>query len=291
MARTECCRTQTSSRDNGEVIPPPRSCTLSRPHRGSALAAPSLIGLVLLVLLSAACSRRATALDRIQETGLLRVAVDPAFPPFESVNDAGQIVGLDADLATALAQGLGADVHFVTTGYDALYDALTVGHADIIVSALYPDPSRTAAFAFSRPYFNAGDVLVVPNGSGIAGAADLAGTTVACVFGTTGHMAALEWQASLQPAPALVTVDSPVTLTTTLQDGTADAVILDHVSAQMAAGNAPWLQILSPPVTDEPYVIASRQEDADLMAALDTILEELESDGTLDTLIEDWMQP
>ena len=57
-----------------------------------------------------------------------------------------------------IADALGVNAQFVTTGYDALYDALTVGRADIIISALYPDPSRTAAFAYSTPYFNGGDV-------------------------------------------------------------------------------------------------------------------------------------
>lgn len=292
LVRTDRRFSDAQHRDSGEVIEPPRSRIMWRRRQGRVLSlAPVLLLLLLIAGIVAGCGGRTTTLDQVRETGMLRVAIDPAFPPFEFVDEGGQIVGFDADLATALAEGLGVDVHFVTTGYDALYDALTVGRADIIVSALYPDLSRSAGFAFSRPYFNAGDVLVVPAGSNIAETSDLPGSTIACVFGTTGHMAALAWEAELQPAPTLITVESPVTLTLTLRDSTADAVLVDHVSALMAAANDPELRILSPPVTDEPYVVATRREDADLMKELEQVLDRLEADGTLDTLIELWMHP
>ncbi len=237
-----------------------------------------------------ACGRRVTALDRVRESGVLRVATDPSFPPFEFVDEAGQIVGFDADLAAALAQELHVDLQLVTTGYDALYDALTVGQADIIISALYPDTSRSAGFAFSPPYYDAGDVLVVRQGSDITTATDLAGHSVAVVFGTTGHMTAIEWEETLLPPPELITLESPITITTLLHSQTADAIIVDHVSAQTSVGQDPELRILLPPLSDEPYVIATRREDADLMTALTEILEELESDGTLETLICRWMR-
>lgn len=247
--------------------------------------------LVLFVMLAVGCDRRPTALDRVQASGTLRVAIDPAFPPFETVNAAGQIVGFDADLAAELARALGVDVHFVTTGYDALYDALTVGRADVIISALYPDPSRSADFSYSTPYFNAGEVLMVPGGSTITTPEDLADRTVVCVFGTTGHMTALTWQESLQPPPTLMTVESPMTLTTYLADGTADAVVVDHVSARIATHKISDVRILMPPLTDEPYAIAARREDSALMAALEDALAGLDENGTLSALTERWMRP
>ena len=290
MTTDSTSRALQSNDTDGEVHTPPR-LAISGTRIKWANARAWLAVLILLSMLTAGCDRRPTALDRVQASGTLRVAIDPAFPPFETVNAAGQIVGFDADLAAELARALGVEVHFVTTGYDALYDALTVGRADVIISALYPDPSRSADFSYSRPYFNAGEVLMVPEGSPIATPEDLANRTVACVFGTTGHMTALTWQETLQPPPTLMTIERPTTITTYPADGPVDAVVVDHVSARIATHKVSDVRILTPPVTDEPYAIATRSEDGALMAAIEEALAELDENGTLSALTERWMRP
>ncbi|MBN2394053.1 MAG: amino acid ABC transporter substrate-binding protein [Anaerolineae bacterium] len=253
------------------------------------MRAARLIAAVLLLL--CACSGpRSNPLKRIQSAGTLRVAFDPSFPPFEFVDGSGQVTGLDVDLARAIAARLGVDAHFVTTGYDALYDALTVGRADVIISALYPDPTRMQAFAFSSSYFNAGEVLVVPEDSSITGVPDLAGKQVAMVFGTEAHMVALQWEKTMPTPPVLMIGDAPETITSVLAAGIVDAVILDNVTAQMALGDTPGLRVLTPSVTDEPYTIAARKEDAKLLEAISAILNEMEASGELDALIQRWMQ-
>jgi len=243
-----------------------------------------------LLLLCACSDRRANPLKRIQSAGTLRVALDPAFPPFEFVDGSGQIAGLDVDLARAIAARLGVEAHFVTTGYDALYDALTVGRADVIISALYPDPTRMQAFTFSPSYFNAGEVLVVPEDSSINGVPDLAGKQVALVFGTEAHMVALHWEKTMPTPPVLMVGDAPETITSVLAAGIVDAVILDNVTAQMALFDTPGLRVLTPPITDEPYTIAARKEDAKLIATISAILDEMQANGELDALIRRWMR-
>lgn len=273
-----------AKRSYGEVTSPPRRYTWF-------LQLGILILLLMIVVGTSACGRQSSGLKRIQDAGKLRVATDPSFPPFEFVDGDGQVAGIDADLARLIAARLGVEAHFVTTGYDALYDALTAGHADVIISALYPDPSRSNGFLFTPAYFDAGQVLVVADGVEMEGVTDVAGQSIACVFGTDGHMEALRWQETLMPAPSLIAVHDPVTITQLLDAGTVHAIVLDHVSARIAASQDPSIRILLPPVTSDPYVIATRQEDATLIAAIEAILEELETEGQLDTLIQQWMQP
>jgi polar amino acid transport system substrate-binding protein len=242
------------------------------------------------VTLITACGRsRSRALARIQAAGVMRVAVDPSFPPFAYVDGTGTLVGYDVALARALASRLEVEAHFVTTGYDALYDALTVGRADVIISALYPDLSRSHAFAYSAPYFNAGDVLVVRPDRAIERPADLAGGTVLCQFGTTGHMEALTWQETLTPAPAVVPVEDPGTRLDDLVAGAVDAFVVDHVTALGLVAGRSGLRIVHPPVTDEPYVVAARMEDQGVIEAVDDALVALEAEGTMDALEAQWM--
>lgn len=245
---------------------------------------------VLILIIFTACTPKNQTLDRIREAGVLHIAIDPSFAPFEFVDEENLPAGFDVDLAQEIADALGVKPQFVTTGYDALYDALTVRRADIIISALYPDPSRTHAFVYSAPYFNAGDVLLVTDSSPISSWESLGGKRVACIFGTAGHMTALGWQKTITPQPVVITTSSPHTLTNALVAGELDAVILDHVTALISVENQYAVQILPVMITDEPYVVAGRLEDKALVKAIDEILANLNEAGTLQHLIQKWMR-
>ena len=104
-------------------------------------------------------------------------------------------------------------------------------------------------------------------------------------------MELLQLEKTLVPAPRIIAVDDPVTITTLLQTETVDAIVIDHVSAQIALGSLPTASILTPSLTDEPYVIAVRHEDSKLLEALEKTLTALESDGKLEKLVHTWMVP
>jgi ABC-type amino acid transport substrate-binding protein len=271
-----------SDRLNGEVNSPPRCLTWW--HLGPLI-------LIAALILPFACRRTPRRLDHIMASGVLRVAIDPTFAPFAVIDQDGRIIGFDADLADRIADRLGVDAHLVTTGYDALYDALTVDHADVIISALYPDLNRSADFAFSRPYFDAGQVLVVKDDDTLEAAADLAGRSIACVFGTTGHMEALRLEAALDPAPTLTTAEDWTAAAELLRLGRVDAAILDHVSAQTLYLGDTSFRIVRPSLTAEPYVVATRREDEDLLRAIDEILQVMEREGEIAALVARWMHP
>lgn len=229
-------------------------------------------------------------MTHIQETGVIRVAMDPSLEPFEFVDIDGNPTGFDVDLARQIGARMGVDVQFVTTSYDGLYDALVAGRADIIVSALYPDPSRTHAFAFSPPYFQAGEMLIVREDSTIGGVLDLAGREVMVIYGTHAHMLALHWEQTLTPPPILLPGDAADTILSVLAAGYADAVLVDNITAQMYMKDVVGLRVLGSPVNDNPYVVAARLEDKILIDAIADILAEMRDDGTIDGLVDRWLR-
>jgi len=138
-----------------------------------------LLGLLIVVLaMLSACARHSDETwGRVRETGVLRVGMDASFPPFESIAADGALIGLDVDLARELGRRLGVEVQFVANlPYDGLYDALAVGRVDAVISALVVNPARMADFAYSTPYFDAGQVLVVRDCREQRGGATKAGT-------------------------------------------------------------------------------------------------------------------
>ncbi|NLE76560.1 MAG: transporter substrate-binding domain-containing protein, partial [Chloroflexi bacterium] len=121
------------------------------------------------------------------------VATDAAFPPMEFVDENKQIVGFDIDLLTAIAQEMGFEVEFKNTAWDGIFAGLEVGEYDAIISAVTITDERKEKYAFSDPYINAGQAVVVPaDEAAIASHEDLAGKTVGAQIGTTGAFALQE---------------------------------------------------------------------------------------------------
>ena len=254
-----------------------------------------------------ACGRSTDAWDRVLESGVLRVGMDASFSPFETIAADGGLVGFDVDLARELGRRLEVEVQFVANlPYDGLYDALAVDRVDIVISALVVNPAQMADFAYSIPYFDAGEVLVVHEGeTGIAGMADLGGRTLAVEFGTQGDLEARKWARRLA-GMTVVHYQTAAEALAAVEAGEADAALVDHVSALAAGARAPArknplpdvlqepgigkaLIIAGTPVVEQPYAVAARRESRHLLQAIDDALAQMEAAGTMEALRAAWL--
>ena len=260
-----------------------------------------------------ACASPDAAWDRVRETGVLRVGMDASFPPFESVAADGTLVGFDVALARELSRRLGVEVQFVANlPYDGLYDALAVNRVDVVISALVVNPARMADFAYSTSYFDAGQVLVVcppsvpPNfggeghpsvppesggearGGSIEEMADLGGCTLAVEFGTQGDLEARKWARRLSGL-IVVQHQTAAEALAAVMAGEADGALVDHVSALMETPAGSGLVIVGQPVVEEPYSVGVRSDSQRLLRAINEALADMEADGTLETLVVEWL--
>lgn len=257
------------------------------------------LAFALTVLLLPGCHQDKTW-QRVQETGVLRVGLDPSYPPF-AVYDGSNLWGFDVDLSRAVAAELGVTAEFVHFGYDGLYDALLTGQVDVLISALVIDVGRTRDFAYSRPYFNAGEILIVPESeTDVAEMADMNGRAVAVELGAQGHVVALEWQRRLpdltvvpynSPEEALTAVGNSTASNGAANNGAADAVLIDAISGRLFLANTPNLRRVPEPITVEPFAAVVRIEDEQLLAALDNALDTLDTSGQLDAITTHWLSP
>ncbi|MCB8982361.1 MAG: amino acid ABC transporter substrate-binding protein [Ardenticatenaceae bacterium] len=247
----------------------------------------SLLFLLLLTGL-AACNGRESAWPRIQQEGVLRVGLDPTYPPFE-VDTGGELSGLDVDLAQAMGADLGLDVAFSYFGYDGLYDALATEQVDVLLSALVIDPARREDFAYSEPYFNAGQILIVRQGeTAVTSMTDLANRTLAVELGAQSHVEALEWSRKLAGLTVQPYTTPEEALTAVLQ-GEADAALVDGINGRLFLRDNPGLTYTANPVTVEPYALVVRIEDSELLDHLNDSLARLQSSGELDAIIAKWL--
>src|SRR5512136_2547406 len=109
------------------------------------------------------------------ELGTIKVGVNAEYPPFESVDASNNVVGFDPDLMAAIATAAGFMAEFVNTRWDGIFVALASGEFDAVMSAATITEERKQTVEFSDPYFDAGQVVTVKQGSKIALPTDLNG--------------------------------------------------------------------------------------------------------------------
>jgi polar amino acid transport system substrate-binding protein len=184
---------------------------------------------------------------------------------------------------------LGLRVEFVNLSYDGLYDALAAEQVDVLISALVVDPTRMDDFAYTEPYFNAGQVFVVrADGPAPQRMDDLAGHRLAVELGSDGDVEARRWTRRLagmevQPWPEAVSALAAVEV------GQADVALVDTITARMVMREHLDLHLSGDPVTYEPYAIVVQQRHETLLGAIAQALSSLQADGTLADLLQRWL--
>ena len=224
---------------------------------------------------------------RIQEEGVLRIAMDASYPPFEFFDEEGSLVGYDVDLAHELGRRFGVDVEFAIISFDGLYDALRVKRVDLILSALPFDLRLTEDVAYSHAYFNAGQVLVVrEEEADISSVENLQERRVGVEWGSMGDVVARELLRRMEFE--LYQYPAPEEALSVLTEGEIDAAITDAVSAYQFSREHGGIKITGSPVTDDPYVMATLLSSFVLQARLNEAILDLSANGFLDQLRLVW---
>jgi polar amino acid transport system substrate-binding protein len=224
--------------------------------------------------------------ERIRTTGILRVGVDASYPPFEDVTPEGELVGLDIDLANEIGRRLGVEVVFANMGYDGLFDAALVGEVDVLISALVAGPEQLGRVEYTTPYFNAGDVLVVPRESAIQTMEDLEGRTLAVEYGSGGDIEARAWERRLANLAIIRHEDSNAAIDTVI-NGEADAALVDGVTGRLAVGAHHELH-LGEYVTEYLFAAAVAPDSDELHREIDAAIWEIIRDGTIAEIADRW---
>jgi ABC-type amino acid transport substrate-binding protein len=235
-------------------------------------------------------ARRDATSARIRQSGVWRVAMDPSFPPFESIDPAtGRPVGLDVDLVNAIAARWGVRAEIISVGFDELVDAVAARRVDSAVSALPVFDWRTQEVSFSAPYVQAGIVMAVPSDSSVRSLEDLAGKRVAAEWGSEGDAQARDLQRRLEGRLDLVLRESADAAMDAAARGEADAVVTDAISLALYDKGGGALVVVGAPLRSDPYVIVVPAGAPQLLADLNRALESLEQDGTLVAIRAQWL--
>ena len=221
--------------------------------------------------------------------GKLTVAISPYFPPFESMVD-DEFVGIDVEVAKALAEKLGLEAEFKNIQFDAIIPTIVAGNmADVGISAFTVSPERASDVDFSDSYFVDGQAIAVMKGSGVTEAnADKAlnekGMVIAVQSGTTGASYVKE----NYPEAKVQSYSNFIAAFADMQAGQIDAVCTNKaVVEKMLADSYPNAVIVKSIATGEEYAIAISKDNPGLTEAINAALDELGADGTIDKIVDD----
>lgn len=235
-----------------------------------------LLGLLSLicVVTFAACGSNSPSADSGAGT-VLKVATEPAFPPFESQAAGGGLEGFDIDLMNAIGEAAGLTIEFESLPFDGIIPALQAGTVDAAISAMTITAERSQTVSFSRPYFKAGLAIAVRESEGnITSLDSLKGKKIAVQIGTTGADEAKKVEGA-----QVRTFDSAPLALQELANGNVDAVINDAPVTLYAinSGNIAGLKVATDQLlTEEFYGIAMPKDSPNVEkvnAALGTLLE------------------
>ncbi len=238
-----------------------------------------------LVLAACGGSQEATAPGSESAAGPWVIGTEPAFPPFESQSDTGELVGFDIDLMKAIGEQAGVPVEFESLPFDGLIPALQAGTIEAAISGMTITEERAETVDFSRPYFRAGlAIAIAEDNTEISSLDTLEGKTIAVQIGTTGA----EMAGSVKDAKVSTFDSAPLALQE-LANGNADAVINDAPATldAIATGNIGGIKVVGELVTEEFYGIAMPKDSANL-DTLNAALGELLENGTYDAIYEKW---
>ena len=234
---------------------------------------------------SEAASETETAELSTVEPGKLIMSTNAAFPPYEMTTDSGEFEGIDIETAQAIADKLGLELQIDDMDFDAALLAVQQGKADMVMAGVTITDERQNVMDFTDSYATGIQSIIVKEDSDIASVDDLAGKKIGTQRGTTGYLYCSDDFGDEN----VVAYDNGLTAVQMLNNGQVDCVVIDNAPAKEFIAANPGLKLLDTAYVEESYAIGVGKGNTELKDAINTALEELKADGTLQAIVDKYI--
>lgn len=218
-----------------------------------------------------------------QET--LTMATNAEFPPYE-YKEGDNVVGIDAEVAQAIADKLGMKLEIVDTKFDAIIPGVQSGKYDMGMAGMTVTPEREQSVSFSDSYATGIQSIIVKQGSDIKSVDDLSEKTkIGVQLGTTGDIYAKDDFGE----EAVQEYDKGADAVQALIAGKIDCVIIDNEPAKSFVAANEGLEILKTSYAEEDYAICFKKDNTELQTKVNDALKELIADGTVQKIVDKYI--
>ena len=222
--------------------------------------------------------------------GKLIMATNATFPPYE-YHDGDKIVGIDAEIAKAVADKLGLELVIEDVAFDSIIAGVQAGKYDIGCAGMTVTEDRLKSVNFSTSYATGIQSIIVKEGSEIKTIDDLVKGKykVGVQSGTTGDIYMSDAENGGVGEDRIDRYNNGNDAVVALLAGKIDAICIDNEPAKAFVAANKGLKILETPFTEEKYAIAISKDNEELLTAINKALEELTADGTIGKIIEKYI--
>ncbi|KAB0569327.1 MULTISPECIES: ABC transporter substrate-binding protein [Brucella] len=231
---------------------------------------------------------QADELEKLKETGEMRIAMSGQYPPFSFTNEKNEVVGFDASIGAEIADRMGMKPKIVTTPFDGIIAGLLAKKYDAVVASMTITPEREKAVDFVGPYYHAGRTIVVKDSSSIQKLEELNGKTVGVTMGDAHE----KW-AKAQGDLTVRTYKGLPEMLIDLEAGRIDALVMDSIPVMIAVKETGQkVRILDTPNIEGGRValgIAIRKNNPELKAAMQKTLDDMLADGGYEKISMQWI--
>ncbi|MDW2797226.1 basic amino acid ABC transporter substrate-binding protein [Clostridium boliviensis] len=215
--------------------------------------------------------------------GKLVMVTNAEFPPYE-YHENNDIVGIDADIAKAIADKMGMELEIQDMAFDSLIPAVQSGKADFTAAGMTVNEDRKKNVDFTDTYAQAAQVIIVKEGSEIKTPADLDGKKIGVQTGTTGDI----YAGDIKDA-AINRYNKGMDAVMALTQGKIDAVVIDREPAKVFVKENAGLKILDEAFTEEEYAIAVKKGNTELLDKMNKAIKELKDSGELQKIVDQYI--
>lgn len=250
------------------------------------------VGLVLATLLSIApISQAGDTLDRVVKSGTLVVGTSADQPPLTTRNRQGNFMGLDIDVASALANAMRVELKVEQMPFSELLEALDAGKVDMVLSGVSITPERAMKAAFVGPYMLSGKSIVARREAIeqiTSGSLEKADVKLAALRGSTSA----SFVRKAAPNAELVEVADTSEAVRMVVAGEVSGMVADEPTCVLAILRNPdaGLVTLDKPLTVEPMGIAVDADDAEFYNLVENYVAAYEGTGLFKALRKKWLE-
>ena len=245
-----------------------------------------LLVLVMAISLMAGCAAEE---NLTIEKGKLIMSTNAAFPPYEMTDDNGNYVGIDVEVAEAIAKELGLELVIDNMGFNAALEAAQNGKSDMVMAGVTVNEDRLAVMDFSDSYATGVQVVIIKEGSDVT-MDNLDSKKIGTQLGTTGYIYASDTpENGGYGEENVIGYDNGITAVQALVNGQVDCVIIDNAPAQEFVKLNPGLTILDGTWVEENYAIGFKKGNTELRDAVNEALKKLIENGTVQTIVDKYI--
>lgn len=216
--------------------------------------------------------------------GVLTMATNAYFPPYEYY-EGDSIVGIDAEIAAAVAEKMGLQLAIEDMEFDSIITAVSTGKADIGLAGMTVTEDRLKNINFSSTYATGVQVVIVTEDSDIASIDDLGGKKIGVQLSTTGDIYASDDFGAENVEQYSKGNDAVMALVS----GKVDAVIIDNEPAKSYVAANDGLKILETEYVTEDYAACIAKDNDELLNEFNAALDELIADGTIQAILDKYI--